>query len=53
MHFHFCGNPLHDIPMFLSAFVAEVPMLMQFAVWLRSKLSCPKACGSGCEHGHG
>lgn len=53
MHFHICGNPLHDIPMFLSAIVAEVPMLMQFAVWLRSKLSRRKACVSGCEHEHG
>lgn len=49
---HFCGNPFHDVPMFLSAFVAEAPMLAQALVWLRAKLFRPKACTSSCEHEH-
>lgn len=53
MHFHICGNPLHDVPMFLSALVAEAPMLAQFVVWLRSKFSRPKACKAGCTHKKG
>lgn len=52
MHFHFCGNPLHDVPMFVSAFVAEIPMLVQVAVWLRAKFSRPKTCEAGCAHEH-
>ena len=48
---HFCGNPFHDVPMFLSAIVAESPMLAQLLVWLRGKLTRRRACThESCDH---
>lgn len=48
---HFCGDPFHDIPMLLSAFVADSPLLAQIFVWLRSKF-VRQPCRADCEHSH-
>ena len=45
---HACGNPLHDIPLWL---VPSIPFLAPIVVWLRARLAA-RRCGCGHEHEH-
>lgn len=45
---HFCGNPLHDVPLYL---LLALPFLAPAALWLRAKLSKPCLCGDRHSHG--
>jgi len=42
---HACGNPLHDIPLYL---IMALPFLAPVFVWLRTRFS--KRCGCGHDH---
>ncbi len=48
---HFCGNPLHDVPMFLWALALEAPVLSHMLIWLKGKLRRPHKHTSECSHG--
>jgi hypothetical protein len=45
--FHFCGNPLHDIPLYL---MLAAPFLAPIVLWLRARLS---RCDCGHDHSDG
>ena len=46
---HFCGNPLHDAPLYL---MLALPFLAPAIMWLRSRWRKP-SCECGHDHEHG
>jgi hypothetical protein len=56
MHFHYCGNPLHDIPMnfimLLTVFPEWVPWVRQLGTWIKTKPNTTDTCEHSSETLH-
>lgn len=46
---HFCGNPLHDAPLYV---LLALPFLAPVVVWLRSRWQ-KSSCECGHDHANG
>ena len=47
---HACGNPFHDIPLYL---MLVLPFLAPAVLWLKTKLSRRGSCNCGHDHSDG